>query len=514
MSPRFRPTAAGAVTLAVLVLTGGAAGSAPAVAPVPAPGWGGFAADAQHTGQAKASPQPLTRVHWHAPVDRRPVTFPPDGTFAHYASPLITSRNTVIVPTRIGANRGFELVGYDGSDGTRKWRMPTDYDVPTGSSLEFPPPMPATLVDDHHVAVAGAGGTVLIRSRVDGAKGFVRRVAFYGLDHYRAHQAAYDKAVQITTPLTTGPDGSLYFGFRAAADAPGHLRNGVARVSPSGQGAWIAARALGRRSLPSRVTIGCAPALSPDGSTGYIAVVSGERAWLTGFDTATMQPKFRHFLRDPQTHKPAFVIDQSSATPTVGPDGDVFYGVLGNPFRRHDDRGWLLHFDSQLTKARTPGSFGWDQTVAVVPSASVPSYTGSSSYLLVSKYNNYLLGPHGDGRMEIALLDPHAAQLDRFSPVQVMKEVRTALSPLHIPHTPQGTRYEWCINAVAVDPATGTVIANNEDGHLYRWDLDTGQLPDDLRLNGPRGQAYTSTVIGPDGTAYAIQNAVLYAVGR
>jgi len=513
MSLGIRPVAAGCLSLAVVVLTAGTAGSSPASIASPTPGWGGFAADAQHTAAAAAPQQPLTRVHWQAPVDRRPVTFPPDGTFAHYASPVITSTNTVIVPTRIGRKRGFELVAYDGTDGTRKWRMPTDFTVPTGQSLDFPPPLPATLVDDRHVAVAAAGGTVLIRSRVDDATGPVRRVAFYGIDRYRAHRAAYRAAVQITTPLTTGPDGSVYFGFRAAPDAPGHLRNGVARVSPSGEGSWVSARALGGRSVETHVAVSCAPALSPDGSTGYVAVVSGQRGTLVGFDTVTMQPKYLHLLRDPQTHDPALVLDVSSATPTVGPDGDVFYGVLGNPIRRHDDRGWLLHFDGQLSRVQTPGSFGWDQSVSVMPAASVPSYTGDSSYLLVSKYNNYLLGPHGDGRMEIALLDPHAAQRDRFSRVQVLREVRTALSPLHIPHTPAGTRYEWCINSVAVDPATGSVIANNEDGHLYRWDLSTGLLAEEIRLNEARGQAYTSTIIGPDGTSYAIQTGVLYAVG-
>ena len=87
----------------------------------------------------------------------------------------------------------------------------------------------------------------------------------------------------------------------------------------------------------------------------------------------------------------------------------------------------------------------------VVPASSVPSYTGTSSYLLVSKYNNYLIGTRGDGRNEIALLDPDASQKDRFSKVTVMKEVRTALSPIHPRHTPQGDRYEWCINWIAVD---------------------------------------------------------------
>ena len=143
----------------------------------------------------------------------------------------------------------------------------------------------------------------------------------------------------------------------------------------------------------------------------------------------------------------------------------------------------------------------------------MPSYTGDSSYLVVSKYNNYHAGPHGDGRNEIALLDPHAAQKDRFSKVQVMQEVRTVLSPVHIPHTPKGSRYEWCINSVAVDPITGSAMANNEDGHLYRWDLDSGDLTENIRLGDPAGQAYTMTVIGPDGTTYAMTNAVMYAVG-
>jgi hypothetical protein len=95
----------------------------------------------------------------------------------------------------------------------------------------------------------------------------------------------------------------------------------------------------------------------------------------------------------------------------------------------------------------------------------------------------------------------------------VLREVSTVLSPRHPPGTPKGARYEWCINSVAVDPATGSAIANNEDGHLYRWDLDTGTLVEGIRLNQPRGQAYTETVIGPDGTSYAIENAILYAVG-
>ena len=263
------------------------------------------------------------------------------------------------------------------------------------------------------------------------------------------------------------------------------------------------------------MALNCAPALSNDGTTAYVALNSHhrQRPVLAGFDAQTLTPEFRHGLRDPQTHKPASLFENSSATPTIGPDGDVFYGVLGNPIVKHDERGWLLHFDPHLTKVRTPGSFGWDQSVSVVPAASVPSYQGSSSYLLVSKYNNYALGPHGDGRNELALLDPHAAQKDEYSRVRVMREVSSVLSPRHPPHTPPGERFEWCVNSVAVDPATGSALANNEDGHLYRWDLDTGQLVEQIKLGPAVGQAYTMTVVGPDGTSYAIENAILYAVG-
>jgi hypothetical protein len=477
------------------------------------PAWAGFADNAQHTAQAPATPQPLDAVHWHVRVDHHPGSGADDGPIAHYASPMITSSNTVVVPTRLGPQRGFELAAYAGSDGSPLWTLPTDYTPPVSAEGQWPPPLPAGMRDDGQVAVAAAGGTLLVRSDVDSASGPVHRLAFYGLGHYRAHRAAYRKDVQVTTPLTTGPDGSLYFGFWAAPHAPGHLHSGIARISPSGVGTWVGARRLAGRRPAAQVALNCAPALSPDGATAYVALLSGKRPLLVGFHARTLHPLYRHRLVDPQTHRPAVVSGSSSATPTVGPDGDVYYGVLGNPILKHDVRGWLLHFGPRLGEVRTPGSFGWDQTVSTVPSAAVPSYQGSSSYLLVSKYNNYDAGPHGDGRNEIALLDPHAAQRDEYSPVHVMREVSTVLSPLHPPKSPAGTRYEWCINSVAVDPTTGTAIANNEDGHLYRWDLDTGRLTQSIQLNSPHGQAYTSTVVGPDGTSYAIEDATLYAVG-
>ena len=168
-----------------------------------------------------------------------------------------------------------------------------------------------------------------------------------------------------------------------------------------------------------------------------------------------------------------------------------------------------------MTRAKTPGSFGWDNTVSVIPARAVPRYHGTSPYLLVSKYNNYLgIGPHGDGRNRVAVLDPRASQKDPYANTRVMKAVQTVLSPVHEPGTPAGARYEWCINSAVVDPADDSVIVNSEDGILYRWDLARNTLAEKIHLNAPRPEAYTPTLIGPDGTVYAINNATLYAIGR
>jgi len=65
-----------------------------------------------------------------------------------------------------------------------------------------------------------------------------------------------------------------------------------------------------------------------------------------------------------------------------------------------------------------------------------------------------------------------------------------------------------------VDPLTKLVIVNSEDGQLYRWDLTTNTLSEVIKLSGGISQAYTPTVIGIDGTVYAINDAVLNAIGN
>jgi hypothetical protein len=92
-----------------------------------------------------------------------------------------------------------------------------------------------------------------------------------------------------------------------------------------------------------------------------------------------------------------------------------------------------------------------------------------------------------------------------------MKEVITQLGPTA---APAGGVYEWCINSSAVDAHTRSIFAGSEDGHFYRWDLKTNTLSQSLMLNAPRPEAYTPSVVGPNGTVYSINNATLYALGR
>jgi hypothetical protein len=262
----------------------------------------------------------------------------------------------------------------------------------------------------------------------------------------------------------------------------------------------------------------CAPAISKDGSHVYVAVSDTNDTedgfgYLLDLDATTLQPINKVRLLDPVSQQDADISQLSSASPTVGPDGDVFFGVLETPVQSNHERGWLLHFDADLTVAKIPGAFGWDDTASVVDASLVKSYHGASKYLLMTKYNDYV-EDGGTGLSRIAILDPNAAIANVVLGNPVMNEVLTILGP-----TPDvsaglpGAVKEWCINTAAVDPFTKSVLANSEDGNLYRWDLSATKLSQVVTLTGGLGEACTPTVIGTDGTIYAINRGVLFAVG-
>jgi hypothetical protein len=235
--------------------------------------------------------------------------------------------------------------------------------------------------------------------------------------------------------------------------------------------------------------------------------------YLLALDSATLALKSKVLLVDPKSGALAWMSDDSTASPTVGPDGDVFFGVLESTFGTHNARGWLLHFDATLATTGVPGGFGWDDTASIVPASMVPSYSGASPYLLMTKYNNYQGVGSGDGLNRLAILDPRATQVDPISGVAIMNEVLTILGPTFESGT-SGPVKEWCINSAAVDSVTKSVLVNSEDGFLYRWDLVTNRLSQKIQLTSGIGESYTPTAIGADGAVYAINNAVLFSIAK
>lgn len=467
--------------------------------------------DAQHTGVSSVASQPLSTIHWKQRVD---FDVPAGEIFIHYGSPLITAANTVIVPVKTGAD-SFRVVAHSGATGAILWKQSTSYQAPFAGFL----PGIGPTIFGKHLFIPDSGGRVLVRQAPDLATGAVSELYFYGQKNFQDDPAAYKQAVQISTPLTTDAHGNLFFGFVATGTTPIGLQSGLARVAANGTGTWASAAFLSGDPFITEISMSCAPALSPDGKTLYVAVSSGDfgYGYLLALNSNTLAVINSVLLTDPSSGFAATMTDESSASPTVGPDGDVYYGVLESPFPLHNDRGWLLHFNSDLSQQKIPGSFGWDDTPSIVDASLVASYHGTSTYLIMSKYNNYASINTGDGHNRVAILDPNATENDPVIPTtQVMQEVITQLGVTPDPDFPEfpGAVREWCINTAAVDPFTKSVIVNSEDGKLYRWDLTSNTLSEVIKLSGGIGEAYTPTVIGADGTVYAINDAVLDAIGK
>ena len=474
-------------------------------------GWATHSHDAQHTGISSVAAQKLSRVHWQVPVDLAP---PTGEIFIHYGSPVVTARNTVIVPVKTGAN-SFRVEAHQGATGKPLWRLNTAYQAP---SDQFLPGLGATLAG-YRLLVPDIAGGVLVRENPDLPSGKVSHLYFYSEKNYLADPLVYQQNVQINTPLTTDAQGNLYFGFLVLGPTPIGLQSGLARISWDGTGTWVSASSISADPSITKVAMSCAPALSKDGSTLYVATSSFDFGfgYLIALDSSTLEVIHKMRLTDPASGLDATMSDESSAAPTVGPDGDVYYGVLENPFPDHNDRGWLLHFNRDLSQQKIPGSFGWDDTASIVDATLVASYHGKSKYLLMTKYNNYANLNTGDGHNRVAILDPDATENDPVIPTtKVMREVNTRLGVTPDPNFPTfpGAVREWCINTAAVDPSTKSVIVNSEDGKLYRWNLSTNKLSEVIKLSGGIGEAYTPTVIGTDGTVYAINDAVLSAIGK
>ena len=461
----------------------------------------------------------MQRILWQTPVDLNR-QYSGTNLLAHYGSALITRANTVIVPVKTGVSDGLRVEGHDGVTGALKWTEPTDYSLPPHNWV---PQYSPVLTPKNRLYFAGAGGTVFYRDlpdSPDNPSGSRGQLAFYDIANYVP--ATFDANVKINTAITSDRYGNIYFGFRVSGTVTlpsgTPLVSGIARIAEDGTGTWVAANTAADDAAIAGLPANLAPALSNDQKTLYIAVSGGDTfGYLLALNSRTLATTGKVRLKDVLTPAAdARMLNDGTASPMVGPDGDVYFGVFENSWGANHYRGWLLHFNSTLTQTKTPGAFGWDQTPSVVPASLVPAYTGTSEYLILSKYNNYAqVG--GDGINRMAILDPNDSQTDPIFGTTVMKEILTiaGITPdtEYLFNHPDAVR-EWCLNSVAIDIAHHSAVLNSEDGKVYRWDFHTNTLNDAVTITTGLGQAYTPTVIGVDGTIFAIGNGILFAIGE
>jgi len=498
-----------------------------------APVWSGYAEDPQHTSVSAFASDNLTTIAWQTTLDQQPLYSGNGDLLIHYGSPLITAADTVVVPVKLSATGSnasggnFLVEGLNGASGQTLWSQTTDYVLPPH---DWTPVYSPALTPSNGLYYGGAGGTVYFRANVNSASAPTpTQFAFYGLATYNANPSAYNSSVFIDTPITSDSAGDIFFGYQVVSN-PNNLvlsslgTGGIARISSTGVGTWVTAfTASGDPSMIKAVQNN-APALSNDGSTLYIAVNSnnnpgyygGGPGYVLALSSTTLATIGQVQPIDPVSHSASPLADDSTASVTVGPDGSVYFGVLDNA---GTSRGWLMHYSANLATTMTPGGFGWDDTASIVPASMIPTalYHGSSSYLLMVKYNNYF-ETGGGGQNMIAILDPTAAVTDNLrnnsTGAQIMQPILEMLgvTPDTTAGAPAGALREWCINNAVVDPATDSVLVTSEDGSLYRWNLGTDTFTQILSLSSALGEAYTPTLIGPTGTVFALNNGVLFAV--
>jgi uncharacterized repeat protein (TIGR01451 family) len=503
-----------------------------------------FGGNAQHTSLYAGPSQDMNQVIWKTPVDLNPQYVGSDLAGIHYGAPLVTAANTVIVPVKTGVSGGFRIDFFSGDNGgastiggsgAARFSLATDYILPPLPSGTWIPSYSPTLASDGaggtRLYYAGAGGTIYYINNPDSSTVPTPvQEAFFGLASYQANQSGFNANVFIDTPITADSKGDIFFGFRAAGVAPTPLNTngGYARIDPNGNGTFVPANFASPNSIDLYDSPNAAPALSNDESTVYVVVKGAGNftaPYLLGLDSTTLVTKYATALMDPRNNNAntAGILDSSTASPMVAPDGTVFFGIFGNPY--NGSRGFMLHFSADLTTEFTPGGFGWDTTEAIVPASMVPSYHGSSSYLIFSKYNNYAdpsrpSSDFSDGINKITILDPNATEVDPHPSsggLLIMAEVMTAAGPTPDPDnraqtSPLATR-EWCINTAAVDQATDSIITPSEDGNIYRWNLANNSLQT-INVGTGIGEAYVPTIINPNnGEILTMNNATLFAIG-
>jgi hypothetical protein len=145
-----------------------------------------------------------------------------------------------------------------------------------------------------------------------------------------------------------------------------------------------------------------------------------------------------------------FVIDQSSSSPTVLPDGGILFGANTN---YNGARGHLFKFDANGSFLGAY-DFGWDTTPAV--------YTHSGTYSIVIKDNRYPGGlycsannpicqPLPEGPYYITQLNPNLQVEWSFQSTNTESCQRDPDGSVSCTPNTNPNGFEWYVNAPVVD---------------------------------------------------------------
>ncbi len=300
-----------------------------------------------------------------------------------------------------------------------------------------------------------------------------------------------------------GIDGTIYTVTRTHLLDGTNRYGGIAAVNPDLTPKWWT-------SMRDRLNDGC----NNDQGTfaGSLLPANGQPGGCRLGSTPGVDPA--------QNTRPAGrVLDDSSSSITVTPDGSVLYGA----YTRYDfARGHFLKFGpaGQFLGAY---SFGWDSTPAI--------YSHNGTYSIVIKDNEYgggpqfgsycnvdsICPPRNNGPFFITQLDPNLNVEWKFQNTNNQACTRNPDGSMTcVPHTSgnqwQNIGFEWCINAPVVD-MQGVVYANSEDGNIYSINQG-GTLKQNIFLDLALGAAYTPLAIGADGKIYTENKGVLFVIGK
>jgi len=290
------------------------------------------------------------------------------------------------------------------------------------------------------------------------------------------------------------PNGTIY------TIAKAHLvtrYNYLVAVNSNMTGKWAA-------SFRGRLNDGCGVS-EPIGNPGGAGANGGCSAGATfGVDPATNEPP------------PGRVLDDSSSTPVVAPDGSIYYGAYT---AYNYAQGHMLHFSANGDFLNS-FFFGWDNTPAIYPHG--------TTYSLIFKNNHYPGGTYcidpnwcPAPRTNADLLGPESYFVTQFDPNLNIEWNFQNTNTNSCTRNPDGTvtcvsdhpnGFEWCVNAAVVD-ANGTVYANSEDGNLYAI-AQGGTLTGHIFQNLAIGAAYTPASMDNSGRIYSQNDGFLFVVTK